>query len=93
MKETLQVGYMADEFEKIEGKKTAVDPKPVKLDKYRAPKNQGFSYKHHIFHETFIEFTRYIPNKYDTIIFNYSPTLYELKQANRILNDGGEIVY
>lgn len=93
MKETLQVGYMADDFEKIEGNKTAVDPNPVKLDKYRTPKNQGFIYKHHIFHETLIEFTRYIPNKYDTIIFNYSPTMFELKQAKKILNDGGEIVY
>lgn len=92
MIEYLQVGYIADEFERIEGRKTAVDPNPNKEDRYYINRHKDASYKHHIFHDTFIEFTRYIPNKYDVIKFNYSPTMFELKQAKRILNTNGEII-
>lgn len=92
MKETLQVGYIAEEFERIEGRKTAVDANPNKLERFYYPKNQGGGYKHHIFHESFISFAQYIPNKYDTIVFNYSPTMYELRLAKGLLNKGGEIV-
>jgi len=41
MKETLQVGYIAEEFDRIEGRKTAVDSNPKKLERFYYPKNQG----------------------------------------------------
>jgi hypothetical protein len=92
MKETLQVGYIAEEFDRIEGRKTAVDADPKKLERFYYPKNQGGGYKHHIFHESFISFAQYIPNKYDIIHFTKGATDYELKLAKKLLNKGGEII-
>jgi len=97
MIEYLQVGYKPKEFEEWgreyvkRPNKTAVDPTPT-VNTYWNPKGEAGGQHHHVFLETFIEFTRYIPNKYDVIEFNYSPTLFELKQANKILSTNGEII-
>jgi len=98
MIEYLQVGYKPKEFEEWgrelvkRPNKTAVDPKPT-VNKYWKPKGDAGGQQHHVFLETFIEFTRYIPNKYDVIEFTYSPTMYELKQAEKILTPNGKVVF
>jgi len=90
-KEYLQIGYDADLFNSVYSneseklRKTAVDPSP----NWERRKNP----EHHIFHETFIEFSRYIPNQYDTIHFTRDCTAFELKQAERLLSPNGIILH
>jgi len=92
--EYLQVGYRPYEFENVKHyeleriNKTAVDPNPINNRWWRS---QGDQY-HHIFVESFIEFARYIPNKYDIIHFTRGATDYEIELAKRILSNDGEII-
>lgn len=92
--EYLQVGYDPDIFQSVHREdlrrinKTAVDPNPQQNQYWQS---QGLQY-HHIFVEPFPLFARYIPNKYDVIHFTRGATDYELKLANKLLNEGGEII-
>jgi len=92
--EYLQVGYIPELFDSVHSddlrrvNKTAVDPKPMNN---RWWKSQGDQH-HHIFVETFIEFARYIPNKYDIIHFTRGATDYEIELAKKMLTDNGKII-
>jgi len=87
--EYLQVGYDPITFQRMSKvNKTAVDPNPQQNQYWQS---KGLQY-HHIFVEPFIEFARYIPNKYDIIHFTRGATDYELKLAKKLLNKGGEII-
>ena len=89
-KEYLQIGYNEkvflsvynEDYERIN--KTCVDPQPD-WNKEEYP-------EHHIFHESFIDFSRYIPNTYDYINFVKAPTVYEVSRAINLLADEGEVV-
>jgi hypothetical protein len=93
-KEYLQVGYVPELFQAVRREdyrkihKTAVDPMPMNN---RWWKSQGDQH-HHIFVETFIEFARYIPNKYDVIHFTNGATDYEIELAQKMLTDNGKII-
>ena len=90
-KEYLQIGYNEkvflsvynEDYERIN--KTCVDPQPD-WNKEEYP-------EHHIFHESFIDFSRYIPNTYDYINFVKAPTVYEVSRAINLLADEGVVVY
>ena len=92
--EYLQIGYDPVIFQSVHREdlrrvnKTAVDPNPKQNQYWQS---QGLQ-SHHIFVEPFIEFARYIPNKYDVIHFTRGATDYELKLAEKLLNEGGEII-
>ena len=92
--EYLQVGYDPITFQSVHREdlrrvnKTAVDPNPKQNQYWQS---QGLQY-HHIFVEPFIEFARYIPNKYDIIHFTKGATDYELNLAKKILSKDGKII-
>lgn len=95
--EYLQIGYDPIIFESVHRddlkrvNKTAVDPNP-KQNRYWNPKGEQGGQLHHVYLESFIQFARYIPNKYDVIHFTRDATEYELTLAKRLLNEGGEII-
>ena len=68
--------------------KTAVDPYPTH-SKYWQPQVMQ---KHHIYVESFINFARYIPNTYELIHFTFTPTEYEYRLAERLLEKDGQII-
>ncbi len=94
-KEYLQVGYKPELFENVVNlygykmNKTAVDPYPTH-SKYWQPQVMQ---KHHIYVESFINFARYIPNKYEIIHFTFTPTEYEYRLAERLLEKDGQIIF
>lgn len=96
--EYLQIGYKPELFESVHNEqririnKTAVDPKPA-ITKYWKPKGDLGGQQHHVYVEPFLEFARYIPNKYQLIHFTFQPTEYEIEVAKGLLQDEGRLMF